>query len=141
MTLDPKKMRELVLLFLFSLDTGTPPSDDLVAMVRKECKVSRKYACEAFEQAQKIMQEKDALDKLLSELSSEYRIERLGSVERSVARLALFELQEGLTPKIAISEAKRLTKKFATEQATTFVHGLLSAACDRLDIKEENLLP
>jgi len=141
MALDPKKMRELVLLFLFSLDLGAPPADDLVAMVRKECKVSKKYACEAFDRAKKIMREQISLDKLLSELSAEYRIERLGSVERSVARLALQELQEGLSPKIAISEAKRLTKKFATEQATIFIHGLLSAACDRLKISEEHPLP
>jgi N utilization substance protein B len=54
---------------------------------------------------------------------------RLQSVERTILRLAIFELvlKRELAPKIVFAEAKRLAKKFSTDEAVAFVHGILGA--------------
>ena len=130
MTLDPYKKRELVFLFLFSFDMGQEvPSSEIVELVRGECKVAKKYALEAMARAEAILKARDECDAYITRVCSEYKIGRIQSVERNIVRLAVFELMiEGkLPPNVVFAEAKRLAKKFTSEEAVLFVHALLAA--------------
>jgi len=132
MSLDPRKMRELVLVLLYSIDTSQMAiSDDLIALVSRECKVSRSHVRNAAKRASAVMLEIEQCDEILSKICHEYRIERIGSVERAIARLAIYDLviERKIPHKVAIAEAKRLTKKFVSEEAATFIHALLAAIC------------
>jgi N utilization substance protein B len=115
MSLDPRKMRELVLLLLYSIDASQKEiSDDLIALVSRECKVSQSHVRHAAKRADEVMREIERCNEILSKTCHEYRIERIGSVERSIARLAIYDLviEKKIPHKVAIAEAKRLTKKF-----------------------------
>jgi N utilization substance protein B len=66
------------------------------------------------------------LDAAISAAATDWPAERLGAVERNVLRIALYELDEGLVPvEVAIDEAVRLAKRYATEEAAKLINGIL----------------
>lgn len=73
-----------------------------------------------------------ALDAQLSEVTANWRLERLGAIERSVLRLAAAELQRGDTPvKVVLQESVRLAERYGTERSARFVNGVLDAYARR----------
>ena len=73
------------------------------------------------------------LDEELSEVTTNWRIERIGAIERCVLRLAAAELEQGVTPpRVVLQEAVRLAERFGSEQSARFVNGVLDALARRL---------
>ena len=67
-----------------------------------------------------------ALDALIDTRADGWMAERLGTVERAVLRLALWELEHGDAPAaVVVSEAVGLARRYASPQAAGFVNGLL----------------
>ena len=67
-----------------------------------------------------------ALDERLEAQSRRWTLSRMAPLERSVLRLALWEMQSGVTPpEVAIDEAVRLAKRYATDEAGGLVNGIL----------------
>jgi N utilization substance protein B len=74
-----------------------------------------------------------ALDAALSEVTANWRLERLGAIERSVLRLGAAEMQRGDAPvKVVIQEAVHLAERFGTARSARFVNGVLDAYARRL---------
>lgn len=70
----------------------------------------------------------DELDNRLADLTTNWRLERVGAIERSVLRLGAAELMKGDTPpRVAIQEAVRLAERFGTSASAKFVNGVLDA--------------
>lgn len=68
------------------------------------------------------------LDMRLADVTTNWRLERLGAIERSVLRLGAAELLKGETPpRVAIQEAVRLAERFGTSASARFVNGVLDA--------------
>lgn len=73
------------------------------------------------------------LDGELGEVTTNWRIERLGAIERCVLRLAAAELSQGSTPpRVVLQEAVRLAERFGSEQSARFVNGVLDALARRM---------
>jgi transcription antitermination protein NusB len=73
-----------------------------------------------------------ALDSDIAELASNWRLERMGAVERAVLRLATAELVRGETPpRVAIQEAVHLAERFGSPESARFVNGVLDAFARR----------
>lgn len=73
------------------------------------------------------------LDRELSEVTTNWRLERLGVVDRCVLRLAAAELHQGETPpRVVIQEAVRLAERFGTAKSAKFVNGVLDALARRM---------
>ena len=73
------------------------------------------------------------IDARIAEVTANYRMERLGAIERSVLRLAAAELQRGDTPvRVVLQEAVRLAERYGTERSARFVNGVLDAYARRL---------
>ncbi|HXG71013.1 MAG TPA: transcription antitermination factor NusB [Gemmatimonadaceae bacterium] len=69
-----------------------------------------------------------SLDTTLSDLTTNWRLERIGAIERSVLRLGAAELlQRETPPRVAIQEAVRLAERFGTSASAKFVNGVLDA--------------
>jgi N utilization substance protein B len=130
--MDPHKIRELVFLLLYSFDMGNGEKDELIDLLKEECKVSRTFVETALCRAHIIVQTLKEIDEFLGKISKSYTIERLQTVERNILRLGIFELiiEKEIPPKVALAEAKRLAKKFSTDEAAVFVQTLLIALCD-----------
>jgi N utilization substance protein B len=71
--------------------------------------------------------ERDDLDQAIGAVSFEWRVERMPVVDRSLLRLALWELRHRreLPAGVVISEAVRLAKAYSTERSGSFVNGVL----------------
>ncbi len=68
------------------------------------------------------------LDERISSVSGDWPADRLGTVERNVLRIGVYELDEGTVPlEVAIDEAVTLAKRYASEDAGRLVNGILGA--------------
>lgn len=73
------------------------------------------------------------LDAELGEVTTNWRIERLGAIDRCVLRLAAAELAQGSTPpRVVLQEAVRIAERFGSEQSARFVNGVLDALARRM---------
>jgi transcription antitermination protein NusB len=66
------------------------------------------------------------LDERITAASEAWTADRLGTLERNVLRIGVYELEEGTVPhEVAINEAVVLAKRYATEEAARLVNGIL----------------
>ena len=73
------------------------------------------------------------LDAELREVTTNWRLERLAVIDRSVLRLAAAELKAGETPpRVVIQEAVRLAERYGTLKSAKFVNGVLDALARRM---------
>ena len=82
-----------------------------------------------------VWKHQDELDRAIASLSENWRVERMGKVEVTLLRLAMFELtrQKDVPPKVAINEAIELSKQFGDDKSRGFVNGILDAAAKALE--------
>ena len=68
----------------------------------------------------------DELDARISAVSGDWPAKQLGTLERNILRIGVYELQEGTVPlEVAIDEAVTLAKRYASEDAGRLVNGIL----------------
>jgi N utilization substance protein B len=80
-----------------------------------------------------IAQKQRELDAELSDVTTNWRMERIGAVERCVLRMAAAELTIGETPpRVVIQEAVTLAERFGSTQSAKFVNGVLDALARRM---------
>ncbi|MDB4879162.1 MAG: utilization substance protein B-like protein [Gemmatimonadetes bacterium] len=73
------------------------------------------------------------LDLELAEVTTNWRLERIGAVERCVLRMAAAELSIGVTPpKVVIQEGVTLAERYGSAQSARFVNGVLDALARRM---------
>ena len=74
------------------------------------------------------------IDDLLSRNLTGWTLDRLAPLERSILRLAVFEMLavEDVPTAVAIDEAVELAKRFASQEAGVLVNGVLAAVAAEL---------
>ena len=80
------------------------------------------------------------LDELISKALQNWRLERIGRVDHSILRLAVYELlyRSDIPPKVSINEAVDLGKKFGTEESGAFINGVLDTIHTSLSKTSQN---
>lgn len=70
----------------------------------------------------------EQIDAWINEKSKGWKTSRMGKVELSIIRLAVYEIkfEEDIPMGVAINEAVELAKKYGTEEAPSFVNGVLA---------------
>ena len=71
------------------------------------------------------------LDAILQPIAPEWPIDQIARVDRTILRMAIFELKESgdvVPPKVAINEAVELAKAFGSDNSSKFVNGVLGTA-------------
>jgi N utilization substance protein B len=67
-----------------------------------------------------------ALDGAITAASEAWSADRLGTLERNILRIGVYELEEESVPhEVAINEAVVLAKRYATDEAARLVNGIL----------------
>lgn len=80
-----------------------------------------------------VMQKHDEIDELLRDVTTNWRLERVGAIERSVLRLAAAELLRGEEPpRVVLQEAVILAERFGSAQSARFVNGVIDAVARRM---------
>src|SRR3989304_8597445 len=92
MGLPRQKYREMVFQILFSEEFGSSPEEDLIALFMRQLLVTKKSVREAVEQARKVQRRIAELDQEISQVSIGFSLDRITPAERTILRLAAFEL-------------------------------------------------
>jgi N utilization substance protein B len=80
-----------------------------------------------------VAQKQRELDDELADVTTNWRLERIGAVERCVLRMAAAELSIGETPpRVVIQEAVTLAERFGSAASAKFVNGVLDALARRM---------
>ena len=73
------------------------------------------------------------IDAQLADVTTNWRMERIGAVERCVLRMAAAELTIGVTPpKVIIQESVTLAERYGSAASAKFVNGVLDALARRM---------
>ncbi|WP_309888542.1 transcription antitermination factor NusB [Archangium sp.] len=74
-----------------------------------------------------VMDHRAEIDRLIEQHSHNWRLDRMGRIDRNVLRLGVFELKyrPDIPKKVSLNEAVELGKNFGTEESSAFVNGLL----------------
>ena len=69
-----------------------------------------------------------SIDKIISDKSANWRLERMPAVDRNILRLAVYEMGDLKTPAaVVIDEALDLARQFSGDEAVAFINGVLDA--------------
>ena len=68
------------------------------------------------------------IDRLISDRSANWRLERMSVVDRNILRMAIYEMSELETPPaVVIDEALELARQFSGDESVAFINGVLDA--------------
>ena len=84
---------------------------------------------------EKILDVLPELDKAIDGVAQGWTTRRMGKVELTILRLALYEIKhdDDVPEKVAINEAVELAKKYDTEKSAGFVNGILNSVARELE--------
>lgn len=119
-----KQARRDAVFLLYQTEVTDLPMSDLV----KGQKLREGYAPDEYtiKAVAGVLRDREALDAELEAHSRGWPLDRVAPLERSILRLALWEIRtEATPPEVAIDEAVRLTKRYSTDDAGSFVNGVL----------------
>jgi len=127
--------REWIIQFLFQLDFNPEPIDIALKDFwegKDPIEREKNYAEEIIKG---VVQCKDELDDRLSQYAKRWDSERMGAVDRTVMRVALFEMlyREDVPPVVSINEAVHFAKDFSSFQSGRFVNGVLDRIRKEID--------
>ncbi len=143
-----RRSREIALQILHQMDVGGEPQSDADVMMARyfahlapesapvadddragdpAARVDRDLVNEL---VRGVSQYRAEIDAQLTDLSRNWRLERMGIVERNVIRIALYELGHApsVPTAVVINEAVELAKRYGTAEGVAFVNGLLDRA-------------
>ncbi len=74
-----------------------------------------------------IHDQREAIDALLSQYSTHWRLPRMAAVDRNILRIATYELLHctDIPVRVTLNEAIEIGKKFGTEESGAFINGIL----------------
>ncbi len=75
-----------------------------------------------------VCEKTEEIDVILAEASSGWKLNRMGKVDLTILRLAIFEIKfdEDVPTKVAINEAIEIAKIYGGDSSSSFVNGILA---------------
>ena len=137
-----RQSRELAIKVLFSLDYfKTDPGEcfDLICNNFDASKNIEPFSRELVLGVSFCLEE---IDQLIDETSKNWRLERIGRVDRAILRLAIYEFlkRDEIPLKVSINEAVDLGKKFGGMQSGAFINGLLDKIYNKIKVDSKETL-
>ena len=118
-----REAREKAVQTLFQLDNTELSVDEAINYIIEE------PANRFYEQLVRgTVQNKEAIDEVLTGKLEHWSLDRLPKIERTVLRIAVYELlfNEEVPHRVVLNEAIELCKTFGDEKSGRFVNGVLS---------------
>lgn len=126
-----RQAREMALQTLYQLEFNpTEPEQALAVAVEEAGEVNSRTKSYAGGLVAGTVANLGAIDEIIGKVSAEWKLERMASVDRNIARMAIFEMRFGdekISPGVVINEAVELAKLYGTEESGRFVNGILGS--------------
>lgn len=124
------QLREQVFLLLFRADfydaEGLREQETL--FTEKLTEASEQNLIQIKTKYHAILEKLPEIDAVINERTTGWKTSRMGKAELTILRLAVYELlfDEEIPTGVAINEAVELAKEYGTEEAASFVNGVLA---------------
>lgn len=114
---------------LYQWEQGGNTPEQVGAYFFQEQKAASEVEGFARELFQGAVNDVERLDGLVREHAAHWRLERMAAVDRSILRVALWELlhHPETPPNAVINEALEIARRFSGEDSVQFVNGVLDA--------------
>ena len=129
-----RQARRVALVLLYQRDVTGRDLADLYAAYEVDARSPvPPYARELVEE---VTIDPARLDLLIGEHARDWSVDRIAAIERAALRIAVLELAEkpDVPASVAIDEAVRLTKRYASPEAASFVNGVLGGVARALGV-------
>lgn len=125
------EQREQVFLLLFRAEFHSPeemPEQEKLYFEDEERKEILDDASLIAERYRNVLDRLSEIDTLLNEKTEKWNTKRIGKVELTVLRIALYEMlfDDDIPQGVAIDEAVTIAKKYGQESSGAFVNGVLA---------------
>lgn len=129
-----RDVRQLAIQMLYQLDARGEQDRAEIEEATRSSPFERLIQDTAVELAWKAWAVREAADALSTELAPGWPAHRQPPVDRSIIRLAYYEMSgQDLPPAIAINEAVELAKAYGAEKSPTFINGVLDKIARRIE--------
>lgn len=119
--------REAALQVLFAIDAAEHKPDKASADFWREMPGELEGRDYADELVTKVSELKQEVDDRISQISANWRVDRMTPVDRNILRISAFELlhKADIPVEVIIDEAVELAKRYGGENSPAFVNGVL----------------
>ena len=121
-----RKGRELALQLLYGIDLSKKDADEEIRIVEEQSCEDAAVKDFAVKLVKGTIESLKRIYEFISECSSNWRMDRMASIDRNVMRIAIYEfVRDETPPAVVIDEAIEIAKKYGTEKSGSFVNGVL----------------
>lgn len=124
-----RKARELTLQALYQAELGATDPMEHFALLCDNFRVDPKVVPQAEQLLTGIRQHLEELDALIERYAKNWRMGRMSVIDRNLIRLGAYEVlyREEVPATVAINEAIEIAKRYSTDDAPSFINGILDA--------------
>ncbi len=124
-----RSAREFALQVLFQIDLTESAADEVLGQFwsRQDAESDVRAFTERLVRG--VVDRRAEIDSRIVAASENWRIERMGVVDRNVLRIAVYELssEEGTPEAVVINESIEIAKRFGSEGSGSFINGILDS--------------
>ena len=119
----------LNLLYGWELSDGSLGPTGFAEEALERRRIAERYRPYALKLIGAVERDLAAVDRIISDYAANWRVERIGVIDRNILRLGIVELRflEGVPPRVAIHEGVRLATRYGGADSPRFVNGVLDA--------------
>ncbi len=118
---------------LFCIDMLENGSEKLIEQVCAMMEPAPEVVAFCLRLVNGVLENREAIDRIIEEASSNWKISRMACVDRNLIRMAVYELLycNDIPPRVTINEAVDIGKKYSTEESGAFINGVLDSICKK----------
>jgi transcription antitermination factor NusB len=122
-----RKARELAIQVLFHLEFNPDQPSESFGLICENFEASKSIRGFSSRLVFGVHEKRKDLDGWIQRASENWRLERMSLLDRSILRLATYEMLflHDVPPKVSIDEAVELGKKFGSRDSAGFLNGVL----------------
>jgi len=130
--------REAALQMLFQLEASSVSADQTIELFWRLFEADPEGRPYADTIVRGVEGKLTAIDKQITTASQNWRLERMGRVDRNLLRMSTWELMEraDVPRAVVIDEAVELAKSYGTDESSAFVNGVLDRIANDLGRKD-----
>ncbi|NMA61758.1 MAG: transcription antitermination factor NusB [Firmicutes bacterium] len=119
--------RQVAFQTLFQIDLGKNDLEAALEYRLSETTLSQQDMDYVRRAVRGVNQQLPALDRQINAVAEGWEVHRLGSIDRSILRLAIYEIvfMDDIPVGVAVNEAVELAKEFGDDNSPRFINGLL----------------
>ena len=136
MRLTRTQAREKIMIILYQIDfyVKSNISFDVDEVIKENLEIDNKYVRDI---VNGVLENLETIDNVITKYLDNWDLDRLGKTDKSILRLATYEMLYYDTPSIvAINEAVELAKKYSDEKIVKLINAVLDKVRDNEDINE-----